>query len=167
MDRGGLVFAGARMLEMRVAGLLSGVGRVALDGLWVYSELGCHFCLVRDSFLVVYCDFVVHILCVARGVSCGWEGFAVSSEGQSGRRLWRSSATARAAAPIAPMTVAAVEQLIEARVSAALANHETLRNNTNGHGDGSYNSSIGNRGTTRTSREYKVEKYVGGLPDMI
>ncbi|GKC55159.1 hypothetical protein Tco_1077904 [Tanacetum coccineum] len=46
----------------------------------------------------------------------------------------RSSATARAAAPIAPMTVAAVEQLIEARVSAALANHETLRNNTNGHG---------------------------------
>ncbi|GJV25996.1 hypothetical protein Tco_1378691 [Tanacetum coccineum] len=42
----------------------------------------------------------------------------------------RSSATARAAAATAaaatPMTVAAVEQLIEARVSAALANHETL-----------------------------------------
>ncbi|GKD23855.1 hypothetical protein Tco_1225558 [Tanacetum coccineum] len=43
----------------------------------------------------------------------------------------RSSATARAAAAAratiaAPMTVAAVEQLIKARVSAALANHETL-----------------------------------------
>ncbi|GKC48535.1 hypothetical protein Tco_1071280, partial [Tanacetum coccineum] len=39
----------------------------------------------------------------------------------------RSSATARAAAATAtPMTAAAVEQLIEARVSATLANHETL-----------------------------------------
>ncbi|GKB10028.1 hypothetical protein Tco_0843951, partial [Tanacetum coccineum] len=39
----------------------------------------------------------------------------------------RSSATARAAAAAAtPMTVAAVKQLIEARVSAALANHDTL-----------------------------------------
>ncbi|GJX90134.1 hypothetical protein Tco_0343460 [Tanacetum coccineum] len=37
----------------------------------------------------------------------------------------RTSAAARAAAA-APMTVAVVEQLIEARVSAALANHETL-----------------------------------------
>ncbi|GJZ69529.1 hypothetical protein Tco_0633079, partial [Tanacetum coccineum] len=41
----------------------------------------------------------------------------------------RSSATARATAAVAaatPMTAAIVEQLIEARVSAALANHETL-----------------------------------------
>ncbi|GKE66354.1 hypothetical protein Tco_1520515 [Tanacetum coccineum] len=60
----------------------------------------------------------------------------------------RSSATARAvdaaaraAAAAAPMT-AAVEQLIEARVSATLVNHETLRNSTNGHGDGSHNSGI-------------------------
>ncbi|GJX00108.1 hypothetical protein Tco_0184021, partial [Tanacetum coccineum] len=53
----------------------------------------------------------------------------------------RSSATARvvaaatraaAVAVATPMTVAAVEQLIEARVSAALANHETLRNSTIG-----------------------------------
>ncbi|GKG31063.1 hypothetical protein Tco_0423551, partial [Tanacetum coccineum] len=51
----------------------------------------------------------------------------------------RSSAAARAAAA-APMTAAAVEQLIEARVSAALANHETLRNSTNGQGGGSHNS---------------------------
>ncbi|GJR94276.1 putative reverse transcriptase domain-containing protein [Tanacetum coccineum] len=62
----------------------------------------------------------------------------------------RSSTTARAAAAAAPMTVAAVEQLIEARVSAALANHETLQNSTNGYGDGSHNSGTGNRGTTRT-----------------
>ncbi|GKE28074.1 hypothetical protein Tco_1443458, partial [Tanacetum coccineum] len=53
----------------------------------------------------------------------------------------RSTAATRAAAAAAtPMTAAAVEQLIEARVSAALANHETLRNITNGHGDGSHNS---------------------------
>ncbi|GKD72376.1 hypothetical protein Tco_1330658, partial [Tanacetum coccineum] len=41
----------------------------------------------------------------------------------------RTSAAVRAAAATtaaAPMTVADVEQLIEARVSAALANHETL-----------------------------------------
>ncbi|GKF10116.1 hypothetical protein Tco_0048042, partial [Tanacetum coccineum] len=63
----------------------------------------------------------------------------------------RSSATARAAVAAAtPMTTAAVEQLIEARVSAALANHETLRNSTNGHGDGSHNSDTRIRGTVRT-----------------
>ncbi|GKG55727.1 hypothetical protein Tco_0574621, partial [Tanacetum coccineum] len=61
----------------------------------------------------------------------------------------RTSATARAttaatravvaaAAAASPMTDIAVEQLIEARVSAALANHETLRNSTNGHGNGSH-----------------------------
>ncbi|GKE83594.1 hypothetical protein Tco_1557336, partial [Tanacetum coccineum] len=67
----------------------------------------------------------------------------------------RSSATTRAAATAAarvatPMTVAAVEQLIEARVSTALANHETLRNSTNGHGDGSHNFETRIRGTVRT-----------------
>ncbi|GKA45834.1 hypothetical protein Tco_0738630, partial [Tanacetum coccineum] len=46
-----------------------------------------------------------------------------------------AAATARAAAAAAatPMKAAAVEQLIKARVSAALANLETLRNSTNGH----------------------------------
>ncbi|GKF90847.1 hypothetical protein Tco_0274548, partial [Tanacetum coccineum] len=38
------------------------------------------------------------------------------------------------------MTVVAVEKLIEARVSAALAYHDTLQNITNGHGDESHNS---------------------------
>ncbi|GJW57001.1 hypothetical protein Tco_0103732 [Tanacetum coccineum] len=118
-----------------------------------------------------------------------------------------------AAAAAAPMTAAAVEQLIEERVSAALANHETLQNSNNGHGNGSHNSDTGIRGTVRTPFKYcprgeikkldieirnlkvngtdipsytlcfqelalmcgrmfpeesdEVEKYVGGLPDMI
>ncbi|GKG47547.1 hypothetical protein Tco_0507032, partial [Tanacetum coccineum] len=61
-----------------------------------------------------------------------------------------SAATARAVAVravAAPMKADAVEQLIEARVSAELANHETLQNITNGHGDGSHNSNTGIRGT--------------------
>ncbi|GKG14674.1 hypothetical protein Tco_0354274 [Tanacetum coccineum] len=71
--------------------------------------------------------------------------------------LRRSSATARAAdaervasaaaADATPMTAAVVKQLIEARVSAVLANHETLRNSTNGQGDESHNSDTGIRGT--------------------
>ncbi|GJV66358.1 reverse transcriptase domain-containing protein [Tanacetum coccineum] len=76
----------------------------------------------------------------------------------------RSSATARAATAAAPMTVAAVKQLIEARVSAALANHETLRNSTNGHGDGSHNSGIGNRGTTCTLRECTYKDFLNCHP---
>ncbi|GJU99209.1 putative reverse transcriptase domain-containing protein [Tanacetum coccineum] len=88
-----------------------------------------------------------------------------------------------AAAAATLMTAAVVEQLIKARVYAALANHETLRNSTNGHGDGSHNSDTGIRGTVSKedddiqtciawwkaySRESEeVEKYVGGLPDMI
>ncbi|GKA67033.1 putative reverse transcriptase domain-containing protein, partial [Tanacetum coccineum] len=85
----------------------------------------------------------------------------------------RSSTTARAAAAAAraapaaataPMTVDAVEQLIEARVSAALANHETLRNSTNGHGNGSHNSDTGIRGTTRTSREYTYKDFLNCHP---
>ncbi|GKF31164.1 hypothetical protein Tco_0100962, partial [Tanacetum coccineum] len=56
----------------------------------------------------------------------------------------------RTSTAAAPMTATVVEQLIEARVSAALDNHETLRNSTNGHGDGSHNSETGIRGTVRT-----------------
>ncbi|GJT76042.1 putative reverse transcriptase domain-containing protein [Tanacetum coccineum] len=54
--------------------------------------------------------------------------------------LVRVTTCTTAAAAAAPMTAAAVEQLIEARVSTALANHETLQNSTNGHGDRSHNS---------------------------
>ncbi|GJX10469.1 hypothetical protein Tco_0200328 [Tanacetum coccineum] len=64
-----------------------------------------------------------------------------------------AAAAARVVATVvaaAPMTVAAVEQLIKVRVYAALANHETLQNSTNGHGDGSRNSDTGIRGTVRT-----------------
>ncbi|GJS08924.1 putative reverse transcriptase domain-containing protein [Tanacetum coccineum] len=71
---------------------------------------------------------------------------------------------AAAAAAAAPMTVAAVEQLIEARVSAALANHETLRNSTNGHGDGSHNSDTGIRGTVRTPRECTYKDFLNCKP---
>ncbi|GKC68558.1 reverse transcriptase domain-containing protein [Tanacetum coccineum] len=62
----------------------------------------------------------------------------------------RVATTARvvvAAAAATPMTAAAIEQLIEARVFTALANHETLRNITNGQGDESHNSNTGIRGT--------------------
>ncbi|GJS02263.1 putative reverse transcriptase domain-containing protein [Tanacetum coccineum] len=77
-------------------------------------------------------------------------------EGANNMPPRRSSATTRAAATVAaraavaaatPMTTAAVEQLLEARVSATLANHETLRNSTNGQGDGSHISDTGIRGT--------------------
>ncbi|GJZ97312.1 putative reverse transcriptase domain-containing protein [Tanacetum coccineum] len=86
--------------------------------------------------------------------------------------LRRSSATARAAAAVraaiaaaaTPMTADAVEQLIEAKVSTALANHETLRNITNGHGDESHNSSTGIRGTTRTPRECTYKDFLNCHP---
>ncbi|GJW08376.1 hypothetical protein Tco_1570799 [Tanacetum coccineum] len=58
---------------------------------------------------------------------------------------------AGAAVTTTPMTAAAVNQLIEARVSMALANHDTLRNSTNGHGDGSHNSETRIRGTSNES----------------
>ncbi|GKC47205.1 putative reverse transcriptase domain-containing protein [Tanacetum coccineum] len=73
----------------------------------------------------------------------------------------RTSAAARAAAP---MTAAAVEQLIEARVFAALANHETLRNSTNGQGDESHNSDTGIRGTVRTPRECTHKDFLNWKP---
>ncbi|GJW19335.1 hypothetical protein Tco_0026771 [Tanacetum coccineum] len=69
-----------------------------------------------------------------------------------------------AAVAVAPMTAAAIEQLIEARVSAALANHETLRNSTNGHGDGSHNSDTGIRGTVRTPRECTYKDFLNCKP---
>ncbi|GKD89395.1 putative reverse transcriptase domain-containing protein [Tanacetum coccineum] len=75
-----------------------------------------------------------------------------------------SATTARADAVDAPMTAAAVEQLIEARVSAALANHETLRNSSNGHGDGSHNSDTRTRGTVRTPCEYTYKDFLNCKP---
>ncbi|GJW95995.1 putative reverse transcriptase domain-containing protein [Tanacetum coccineum] len=83
----------------------------------------------------------------------------------------RSFATARvvvaaraAAAAATPMTAAAVEQLIEARESATLANHETLRNSTNGQGDGSHNSDTGTRGTVHTPRECTYKDFLNCHP---
>ncbi|GJT46583.1 ribonuclease H-like domain-containing protein [Tanacetum coccineum] len=119
---------------------------------------------------------------------------------------WASAvAWAAVAAAAALMTAADVEKLIEARVSEALANQETLQNNINGHGDGSHNSKLELEGLyalhivtqhVAYAMDWKtlkkmitvkycprelalmcgrmfheesdeVEKYVGGLPDMI
>ncbi|GKC56755.1 hypothetical protein Tco_1084353, partial [Tanacetum coccineum] len=59
------------------------------------------------------------------------KGAASTANNMPPKRTYVATARAAAAA-IAPMTIVAVEQLIEARVSAALANNETLRNSTNG-----------------------------------
>ncbi|GKB39622.1 putative reverse transcriptase domain-containing protein [Tanacetum coccineum] len=69
-----------------------------------------------------------------------------------------------AAATTTLMTAAAVKQLIEARVSAALSNHETLRNNTNGQDNGSHNSDTGIRGTVRTLRECMYKDFLNCKP---
>ncbi|GJX63453.1 putative reverse transcriptase domain-containing protein [Tanacetum coccineum] len=78
----------------------------------------------------------------------------------------RSSTSARAAAAVAAtsMTAAAVEQLIKARVSAALANRETLQNSTNGQGDRSHNFDTGIRGTVRTPRECTYKNFLNYMP---
>ncbi|GJY89354.1 putative reverse transcriptase domain-containing protein [Tanacetum coccineum] len=85
----------------------------------------------------------------------------------------RVVAAARAVVPAALMKTAAIEQLIEARVSAVLSNHETLRNRTNGHGTdvASYTLRFQELalmcGRMFHEESDEVEKYVGGLPDMI
>ncbi|GKC62461.1 reverse transcriptase domain-containing protein [Tanacetum coccineum] len=76
----------------------------------------------------------------------------------------RTFAVARVATTAAPMTAAAVEQLIEARVFAALANHETLQNSTNGHGEESHNSSTGTRGIKRNTRECTYKDFLNCQP---
>ncbi|GKG48464.1 hypothetical protein Tco_0510349, partial [Tanacetum coccineum] len=73
-------------------------------------------------------------------------------------------ATAAAVAAAASITAAAVEQLVADRVSAALANHDTLRNSTNGHGDGSHNSGTGTRGATRTPCECTYKDFLNNHP---
>ncbi|GKD49718.1 reverse transcriptase domain-containing protein [Tanacetum coccineum] len=53
---------------------------------------------------------------------------------------------------------------IKARVSAALANYETLQNSTNGQGDGSHNSDTGIRGTVRTPHECTYKDFLNCKP---
>ncbi|GJW51048.1 putative reverse transcriptase domain-containing protein [Tanacetum coccineum] len=74
------------------------------------------------------------------------------------------AAAAATAAATAPITAAAVEQLVADRVFASLANHDTLRNSTNGHGDGSHNSGTGTRGATRTPRECTYKDFLNCHP---
>ncbi|GKA67069.1 reverse transcriptase domain-containing protein, partial [Tanacetum coccineum] len=73
-------------------------------------------------------------------------------------------AAAAAVAAATPMIATAIEQLIKARVSAALANHETLRNSTNGHGDESHNSDTGIRGTVCTPRKCTYKDFLNCKP---
>ncbi|GJR06819.1 reverse transcriptase domain-containing protein [Tanacetum coccineum] len=73
-------------------------------------------------------------------------------------------AAARAAAVAAPMTAAVVKQLIEARVSAAYANHETIRYSINGHDYESHDSHTGTRGTVRTPRECTYKDFLNCQP---
>ncbi|GJY34112.1 putative reverse transcriptase domain-containing protein [Tanacetum coccineum] len=76
-----------------------------------------------------------------------------------------SATTARVAAAAAThMTATVVEQLIEARVSAEIANHETIRNSTNGHGDRSHNSETRIRGTIRTPCECIYKDFLNCKP---
>nr|GEX85519.1 putative reverse transcriptase domain-containing protein [Tanacetum cinerariifolium] len=70
------------------------------------------------------------------------------------KRIFATDTTSTAA----PIIAAAVEQLIKARLSAALANHENIRNSINGHGDISHNSYIGIRGT-KTLKKMMIVKY--------
>ncbi|GJW05139.1 hypothetical protein Tco_1563995 [Tanacetum coccineum] len=69
-----------------------------------------------------------------------------------------------AAAAATPMTSATVEKLIKARVSAVLANQETLRNSTNGHGDGSHNPDTRIKGIVRTPRECTYKDFLNCKP---
>ncbi|GJY25852.1 putative reverse transcriptase domain-containing protein [Tanacetum coccineum] len=75
-----------------------------------------------------------------------------------------AAATTTTAAAATPMTTAAIEQLVADRVSATLLNHDTLRNSTNGHGDGSHNSGTGTRGATRTPRECTYKDFLNCHP---
>ncbi|GKE26826.1 hypothetical protein Tco_1442210 [Tanacetum coccineum] len=75
-----------------------------------------------------------------------------------------TAAAVAAAAAAAPMTAAIVEQLVADRVSAALSNHDILRNSMNGHGDGSHNSGTGTRGATRTPRECTYKDFLNCHP---
>ncbi|GJR60420.1 putative reverse transcriptase domain-containing protein [Tanacetum coccineum] len=75
-----------------------------------------------------------------------------------------AATTATATATASLMTTVAIEKLVTNRVSAALANHETLRNSTNGHGNGSHNSDTGTRGATRTPRECTYKDFLNCHP---
>ncbi|GKA00744.1 putative reverse transcriptase domain-containing protein [Tanacetum coccineum] len=76
----------------------------------------------------------------------------------------RTSAATKTTRATAPMTAAAVEQLVADRVSSTLANHDTLRNSTNSYGDGSHNFGTGTRGAIRTPRECTYKDFLNCHP---
>ncbi|GJY39294.1 putative reverse transcriptase domain-containing protein [Tanacetum coccineum] len=83
---------------------------------------------------------------------------------RTARTVRVAAVNAMADAAATPMTTTAIKQLVTDRVSAALANHDTLRNSTNGHGDGSHNSGTGTRGATRTPRECTYKDFLNCHP---
>ncbi|GJU38938.1 hypothetical protein Tco_1191895 [Tanacetum coccineum] len=64
-----------------------------------------------------------------------------------------------------PMSDATIKALIAQGMADALAGYEA--NRSSGNGDDSHNSRTGRRRTVPTTDYDQVEKYVGGLPDMI
>nr|GEU93200.1 reverse transcriptase domain-containing protein [Tanacetum cinerariifolium] len=97
----------------------------------------------------------------AAGTVVGFVFFSFISDNHNNMPPKRTFDAARAAVAAAtPMIPAAVKRLIKPRVSAVLANHEALRNSTNGQGDGSHNSDIGTRGTVRTLRECTYKDFL-------
>ncbi|GJX04001.1 reverse transcriptase domain-containing protein [Tanacetum coccineum] len=94
----------------------------------------------------------------------GTEQHATKRTARTVRTARVAAATATAAAAATLMTTATIEQLVADRVSTVLANHDTLRNSTNGHGDGSHNSGTRTRGATRTSRECTYKDFLNCHP---
>ncbi|GJQ90899.1 putative reverse transcriptase domain-containing protein [Tanacetum coccineum] len=94
------------------------------------------------------------------------EGTASTVNNMPPKRTSAATKTTRAAVATAatPMTDAAVDQLVTDRLSTTLANHDTLQNGTNGHGDGSHNSGTGTRGATRTPRECTYKDFLNCHP---
>ncbi|GJW89673.1 putative reverse transcriptase domain-containing protein [Tanacetum coccineum] len=92
---------------------------VSGDGVLLGSGMGTGEVFMSDGWWFCFCLYVT---------SGGYNSGEVGSVQGNNMPPRRTPAAARAVA--APMTAAAVEQLIEAGVSATLANHETFRNET-------------------------------------
>ncbi|GKF06467.1 hypothetical protein Tco_0037135, partial [Tanacetum coccineum] len=119
-----------------------------LEALDSYPDAGLPHRLIGVTDDDIDCTGFITTWTVVSGIGTD-SGTSASMNNMPPRRTSATTAKATAARAAAPMIAAAVEQLIKARVSAILANHETLRNSTNGHGDGSHNSDTGTRGTVR------------------
>ncbi|GKA11603.1 hypothetical protein Tco_0691149 [Tanacetum coccineum] len=129
------------------------------------THAGDHEEAGSSAYIYIFHVRFISIIFVARpNVLLGFIPLIARQNNMPPRRTSAAATAAADATAAAPMTAAAVEQLIEARVSAALANHEILQNSTNGHGDGSHNSDTGIRGTVRTPRECTYKDFLNCKP---